>query len=238
MSFRQARFVAYLRVSTARQGASGLGLEAQRSAVQAYLASGGHQLAAEFVEVESGKRDNRPQLAAALAACRLHRATLVIAKLDRLARNVRFIAGIMDSGVDFVACDMPHANRLTLHLMAAMAEHEAMAISERTKAALAAAKARGVKLGNPNGATHLREGARAAAFVGGQAKRKRADAYARQIAELTEELEGRGVIGLTAQAKELNLRGVPAPSGGCWSSAQLRRTLKRSVLLAECSVRI
>lgn len=227
MSFRPGRFVAYLRVSTARQGASGLGLEAQRAAVQAYLASGGNQLVAEFVEVESGKRNDRPQLAAALAACRLHRATLVIAKLDRLARNVRFIAGIMDSGVDFVACDMPHANRLTLHLMAAMAEHEATAISERTKAALAAAKARGVKLGNPNGAAHLRDGAREAAIAGGAVRRKQAETQAWQIAELVAQMEGRGTTGFAAQAREMNLRGLPAPRGGCWSAGQLRRTLKR-----------
>lgn len=225
MSFRQARFVAYLRVSTARQGASGLGLEAQRSAVQAYLASGGHQLAAEYVEVESGKRDDRPQLAAALAACRLHRATLVIAKLDRLARNVRFIAGIMDSGVDFVACDMPHANRLTLHLMAAMAEHEAMAISERTKAALAAAKARGVKLGNPNGAAHLRDRSRDAAIAGVHKRKKQAEAYARQIADIVQELRIAKINGMGNLARELNRRGFVAPRGGYWSAGQLRRTL-------------
>lgn len=223
MSFRQARFVSYLRVSTARQGASGLGLEAQRSAVQAYLVSGGHQLAAEFVEVESGKRDDRPQLAAALAACRLHRATLVIAKLDRLARNVRFIAGIMDSGVDFLACDMPHANRLTLHLMAAMAEHEAMAISERTKAALAAAKARGVKLGNPNGAAHLLEGCRAAASASVAARRQRAEALAASLKPLLAELATSGVVGPAAIARELNRRAIAAPRGGVWRGQQIAR---------------
>lgn len=113
------RAVCYLRVSTARQGASGLGLEAQRAAVMAHVAAHRMSVAAEFVEVESGKRDDRPRLAAALAACRLHRAQLVIAKLDRLARNVAFIANLMDGGCDFVACDMPHANRLTLHILAA-----------------------------------------------------------------------------------------------------------------------
>lgn len=231
MSFRQARFVAYLRVSTARQGASGLGLEAQRSAVQAYLASGGHQLAAEFVEVESGKRDDRPQLAAALAACRLHRATLVIAKLDRLARNVRFIAGIMDSGVDFVACDMPHANRLTLHLMAAMAEHEAMAISERTKAALAAAKVRGVKLGNPNGAAHLLEGCKDAARASVEARHKRMHAIASDLDPILREMISQGITGTSAQTRELNRLGVTAPSGGHWSVGQLRRYQRRLIAL-------
>lgn len=223
MSFRQARFVAYLRVSTARQGASGLGLEAQRAAVQAYLASGGHQLAAEFVEVESGKRDERPQLAAALAACRLHRATLVIAKLDRLARNVRFIAGIMDSGVDFVACDMPHANRLTLHLMAAMAEHEATAISERTKAALAAAKARGVKLGNPNGAAHLRQGCKEAALASVAARQRGAEALALRLQPVLIELESKGMTTSAAIARELNRRAIASPKGGIWRAKQITR---------------
>ena len=116
--------VSYLRVSTAKQGASGLGLEAQRAAVAEFAKAGGHKFMTEFVEVESGAKAARPQLAAALTSCRLHRATLVIAKLDRLARNVAFIANLMDGAVEFVACDMPHANRLTLHLLAAIAEHE------------------------------------------------------------------------------------------------------------------
>lgn len=151
--------IAYYRVSTDKQGRSGLGLEAQKSAVQQYAASGGHRIVAEHVEVESGKRsDNRPQLAAALAACRLHRATLCIAKLDRLSRQLSFVANLMESGTDFVAVDNPTANRLTIHLLAAIAEHEREMISQRTKAALAAAKARGVRLGNPNGAAALLSG--------------------------------------------------------------------------------
>lgn len=154
------QIISYLRVSTARQGASGLGLEAQRATVAAHVAAGGHTLVAEYVEVESGRKADRPQLAAALSACKLHRATLVIAKLDRLARNVAFIANLMDGGVDFLACDMPHANRLTLHLLAAIAEHEREMISQCTKAALQAAKARGKRLGNPNGAAGLFAGPR------------------------------------------------------------------------------
>src|SRR3954454_14694221 len=145
------RFIAYYRVSTQAQGASGLGLEAQRAAVLAYLDGGSWHLAAEFVEVESGRKDDRPELAKALAACRRLGATLVIAKLDRLARRVSFVSALMDSGVEFVAVDFPTANRLTSHILAAVAEHEAAMISARTKAALAAAKARGVKLGNPHG---------------------------------------------------------------------------------------
>src|SRR5712671_6423852 len=146
-----AAFVAYFRVSTDKQGASGLGLEAQREAVARYVAGAAGVIVAEFQEIESGKRNDRPQIAAALAACRLRRATLIIAKLDRLARNVHFISSLMESGVEFVAVDFPQANRLTVHILAAVAEHEATMISARTKAALAAAKARGVKLGGQRG---------------------------------------------------------------------------------------
>src|SRR3954452_22464497 len=134
------KVVTYCRVSTARQGRSGLGLEAQRAAINAYLNGGNWQMVAEYVEVESGKRtENRPQLLEALSMCRLHRAKLVIAKLDRLARNVAFVSALMESRVKFVAVDLPEANELTIHIMAAMAEHEAKAISQRTKVALAAA---------------------------------------------------------------------------------------------------
>src|SRR3954467_1869811 len=146
-------FVAYYRVSTDRQGQSGLGLDAQRSAVAGFV--GARALIAEFTEVESGKRADRPQLAAALDLCRRQRAMLVIAKLDRLARNVAFIANLMESGVEFTAVDMPSANNLTLHILAAVAEHEREMISARTKAALAAAKARGMKLGGNRGKLHL-----------------------------------------------------------------------------------
>jgi DNA invertase Pin-like site-specific DNA recombinase len=143
-----ADFVAYYRVSTDRQGASGLGLDAQRQAVACRVNGG--QLVAEFTEIESGRRHtNRPQLLAALEECRKRRATLLIARLDRLARNVAFIANPMESGADFIACDMPQANRLTIHILAAVAEHEREMISQRTKAALAEAKRRGTRLGNP-----------------------------------------------------------------------------------------
>ena len=140
-------FVSYLRVSTARQGISGLGLEAQRAAVAGFLNGGDWTLVQEVLEVESGKRNDRPALATALKLCRKHRATLVIAKLDRLARNVAFISNLMESGVEFVAVDMPQANRFVVHILPAVAEQEAEAISKRTKVALAAAKARGTKLG-------------------------------------------------------------------------------------------
>jgi DNA invertase Pin-like site-specific DNA recombinase len=151
-------FVSYLRVSTTRQGESGLGIEAQRAAVARHVAGG--CLLAEYLEVESGSKNVRPQLLAALAHAQATGATLIIAKLDRLARNVHFISGLMEAGIDFIAADLPSANRLTINVLAAVAEHEREMISARTKAALAAAKARGVRLGNPNGApgpTHRRQ---------------------------------------------------------------------------------
>ena len=148
MSIPQTKYVAYYRISTERQRESGLRLEAQREAVRRFIDSA--FLLAEFTEVESGKRHtNRPELLRAIELCRKQRATLVIAKLDRLARNVHFISGLMETGVEFVAADMPQANRLTIHVLAAFAEHEREAISQRTKGALQAARKRGARLGNP-----------------------------------------------------------------------------------------
>jgi DNA invertase Pin-like site-specific DNA recombinase len=223
VSFQSRRAVTYVRVSTARQGASGLGLDAQRSAVQAYAASVGVSIVAEFVEVESGKRADRPQLTAALAACRLHHATLIIAKLDRLARNVHFISGLMESKCEFVAVDMPHANRLTLHLMAAMAEHEAAAISERTKAALAAAKARGVRLGNPNGAAHLRAGCRDAALKGAALRDVARTSLRRNLEQLITNLSVNELASAATVARALNQRQIPSPTGGTWYRQQVTR---------------
>jgi DNA invertase Pin-like site-specific DNA recombinase len=154
----RGKFVSYLRVSTDKQGQTGYGIDAQRAAVASYLNGGDWQLLGEFVEVESGKRNDRPELDKALAAGRKHKAKLVIAKLDRLARNVALIANLMDGKVDFVCCDMPQANRLTIHVLAAVAEHEREMISDRTKAGLAAAKARGVKLGGPDCPQSMKRG--------------------------------------------------------------------------------
>ena len=144
------KFVAYQRVSTDKQGRSGLGREAQEAAVAGYAQARGGDIVDRFVEVESGKRNDRPELGKALALCRKQKATLIIAKLDRLARNVAFIANLMESGVDFIAVDMPSATRLTIHILAAVAEHEREMISARTKAALQARKARGGRLGAPD----------------------------------------------------------------------------------------
>jgi DNA invertase Pin-like site-specific DNA recombinase len=218
-------FIAYYRVSTARQGRSGLGLAAQRTAVEDYLNGGRWKLCAEFTEVESGKRSDRPELAKALAACRLHRATLVLAKIDRLARNVAFVANLMESGVDFVAVDMPTANRLTVHILAAMAEHEAAAISARTKAALAAAKARGVKLGGDRG--NLPAVAKKGAKASVRSRQARADERARDLAATVEELRQDGRNSLRQIAAGLNEREITAPRGGEWQVGQVADLLRR-----------
>jgi DNA invertase Pin-like site-specific DNA recombinase len=217
------RFVAYYRVSTARQGRSGLGLEAQQQAVREHLNGGRWELAAEFTEVESGKRSDRPKLVEALKACRLRGAKLIIAKLDRLARNVAFISNLMESGVEFEAVDFPQANRLTIHIMAAMAEHEAKMISERTKAALAAAKRRGVKLGGDRGVRLSGDARRA----GNAANAAIARARASDLSTTVRELREAGCESLRAIAEGLDARGIPAARGGKWSAVQVSRLLAR-----------
>ncbi len=224
------KFVSYLRVSTARQGASGLGLEAQREAVSRYLNGGSWTLVKEVVEVESGKRNDRPAIAEAVRLCRIHRATLVIAKLDRLARNLHFISGLMESGIQFIAVDNPSANELTVHILAAVAQSEAKAISERTKAALAAAKARGVKLGGLRGparefAVFSRKGSAAGAAV-------RAAKAAKRIEDLLPVMEhicADGSMSLRAIAAQLNMQGIPTPTprGGKWYPVQVQRVLRK-----------
>jgi DNA invertase Pin-like site-specific DNA recombinase len=213
MQAKTAQFVAYFRVSTDKQGRSGLGLEAQREAVQRYIASVGGTLISEHVEVESGKRNDRPKLAEALAVCRKRRvAKLVIAKLDRLSRNVCFIATIMDSGVEFLACDNPHATRLTLHILAAVAEHEREMISARTKAALAASKARGTRLGR-HGAETLAPAYKAAA-----------QARAEELRPVLMELAGKTTREIAA---ELTARGIPTLRGGRWQAQSVANVLRR-----------
>jgi DNA invertase Pin-like site-specific DNA recombinase len=218
------KFISYLRVSTARQGASGLGLEAQREAVSRYLNGGKWQLVQEIVEVESGKRNDRPKIAEALRLCRLHKATLVIAKLYRLARNVHFISSLMESGVDFVACDFPEANRLTVHILAAVAEHEAAMISARTQAALEAARARGVALGGLRGDPERMRGMAAKGTL--RSAIVRAETVSKRNADLhpvIEELRQKGVASFRALAAQLNELGVAAPRGGRWTATQVRR---------------
>jgi len=212
-------YISYYRVSTARQGQSGLGLDAQREAVSRFLASqhaGSDQLVAEFTEIESGKRSrNRPQLLAALAQCRKLRATLVIAKLDRLARNVHFISGLMETNVEFVAVDMPQANKLTVHIMAAMAEYEAQAISLRTKAALEAARVRGTRLGNPRWFESI-EAAR---------KAKGLASPAPAVMEMMQKHRADG-LSLRAIADRLNALGLRTPQGAAWYASTVRGALE------------
>jgi DNA invertase Pin-like site-specific DNA recombinase len=187
----------------------------------------------EVVEVESGKRNDRPAIAEALRLCRLHRATLIIAKLDRLARNVHFISSLMESGVEFVAVDFPQANRLTVHTLAAVAEHEASMISARTKAALAAAKARGVKLGGQRGsldrmgrmASMAREGNAVSATVRQAASAKRNE----DLLPVIEDMRAAGISTPQQIADGLNERGITAARGGTWSAVQVRRVLKSSI---------
>jgi DNA invertase Pin-like site-specific DNA recombinase len=216
-------FVAYYRVSTAKQGSSGLGLEAQREAVRSYLNGGDWKLVAEVTEVESGKRSDRPKLDEAMRLCRLHGATLVIAKLDRLSRDAHFLLGLQKAGVEFIAVDNPHANRLTIHILAAVAEDEAKRISDRTKAALAAAKARGVKLGGHRG-VELTDDVRKA---GRAVRTAKATARAADLAPLIADLRSEGVTSLGAIANALNERGIPTARGGAWSPIQVSRVIAK-----------
>ncbi len=224
-------FVAYLRVSTATQGRSGLGLEAQQAAIQAFLRPGDRLLEPPYVEVETGKHADRPKLREAMARCRKTGATLLIARLDRLARNVRFIATLMDDGVPFIACDMPNASPFMLHVYAAVAEEEARAISRRTKVALEAAKARGVKLGGdrgyrPSTPPDWVAGTKAAA----EARSQRADHAAHAVAEAISRVRDNLGAGASLQAisRALNDNAVPTPKGGAWTATAVRRVLLRT----------
>jgi DNA invertase Pin-like site-specific DNA recombinase len=214
------KFVAYYRVSTDKQGKSGLGLEAQRQAVENYLNGGNWKLIGEFIEVESGKNSDRPQLRAAQAACKKHKAKLVIAKLDRLSRNVAFIANLLEAGTDFVAADNPHANKPMVQMMAVFAEMERDAISKRTKEALVAAKARGVRLGNPRLA-------QARAEVNA-ARQEAADAFAASVLPTIRQIQKSGVRSLRGVAKALSARGVKTARGGEWTAVQVSDILRRA----------
>jgi DNA invertase Pin-like site-specific DNA recombinase len=216
-------FITYLRVSTDRQGKSGLGLEAQRAAVVDHVAGKGW-IAAEFVEIESGKKNDRPQLARAMAEAKRVGAVLLIAKLDRLARNVAFIANLLESGVEIAAADMPEANRFLLHVMAAVAEHEAQAISDRTRAALAAAKARGVALGwsMPARADEQRQASR----KGASRNARIADQHAANVLPVIRQIAAGGAS-LRQIADELNARGAKTARGGLWYAATVRNLMAR-----------
>ena len=222
------KFVSYIRVSTQRQGRSGLGLEAQREAVNNYLNGGNWTLIAEMVEIESGKRiKNRPKLTEALSLCRIHGATLVVAKLDRLARNVVFISTLMESGMAFIAVDLPQANKLTVHIMSAMAEYEAAAISTRTKEALAAAKARGTKLGGYRWAVSTV--AQTGGIASGMERGARATKRAHDLMPIVNSIREGGATSLRQIAAGLKERGITTPRGekSAWTAAQVHRLLAR-----------
>lgn len=221
------RAVAYYRVSTAAQGRSGLGLEAQRAAVESLCAARGWELTAPpFTEVESGKRNDRPELEKALHRAKVTGATLVVAKLDRLSRNVAFLAALQESGVKFIAADMPEANELTVHIMAAVAQAERKAISKRTKEALQAAKARGQRLGNPNGAAAIRRAGKGNDSAM-EAVRANATKRAEEMRPIVEDMRSRGVASLAGIAAALNEGGFVTARGGKWHASSVRNLVAR-----------
>jgi DNA invertase Pin-like site-specific DNA recombinase len=220
------RVVAYYRVSTEGQGRSGLGLDAQRKAVEGLCSQRGWEIIAELTEVESGKRNDRPKLTAALKRAKVTGARLVIAKLDRLSRNVAFLAALQESGAKFTAADMPEADEFTVHILAAVAQRERKLISERTKAALAAARARGVKLGNPNGAEPIRRAAKGTTAALATVKQNAADRAA-EYADIVSDVRASGAHSLAAIAGELNDRGILTARGGQWHASTVRNLLAR-----------
>jgi len=211
------KFVAYYRVSTDRQGASGHGLDAQRDKVMSYLNGGNWELIEEFVEVESGKTHDRPELTKALALCKRQKAMLIIAKLDRLSRNLAFIANMMESGVEFVAADMPHANKTMLQIMAVFAEHEREMISKRTKEALAAAKANGKILGSPM--------PEKGAEIGRNVRSEKACQFAANMLPIINEIQSAGITTLAGIAHALNARGIRTARGNQWQAISVKRVI-------------
>lgn len=230
------RTINYYRVSTAKQGKSGLGEAAQRAAIDAFCSTRGCEVLGEYTEQESGKRDDRPELAKALHHAKVTGATLVIAKLDRLSRNLAFLAKLQDAGTKFLAVDMPEANELTIHIMAAMAQAERKAISKRTKEALAVAKARGCKadgspfkagrLGNPMGAQAF--GSHKGNGPAVEAIKAKAKAFAMDVMPIIQAIRSEGHTSLRAIARELNSRGIVTARGGKWAPQSVSDALRLS----------
>lgn len=214
------KFVAYYRVSTTKQGINGLGMDAQREAVRSFLNGGDWELIGEFAEVETGKRSDRQELTKAIALCRKTGAKLLIAKLDRLARNAAFLLNLRDSGVDFIAADMPHADKFTVGIMALVAEKERDLISQRTKEGLAAAKRRGTKLGNPRPAEALKRAV--------NINIARADAYAQNLVPVVEEIRKAHVESLRGIAQCLNARGFKTSNGKAFAAQSVKNLLDRA----------
>ena len=214
------KFVAYFRVSTTKQGIDGLGMDAQRNAIRNFLNGGDWKLLAEFAEVESGKRKDRPELIKAVALCRKEGATLLIAKLDRLARNAAFLLNLRDSGVDFIATDMPHADRFTVGVMALVAEKERDLISQRTRDGLAAARRRGIKLGNPRPAKAL--------IAAHRVNTERADDYAKTMLPIVQEIRAAHVFTLRGIAQCLNARGFKTPNSKTFKPQSVKNLVDRA----------
>ncbi len=227
MTAMNGNLIAYYRVSTRKQEKSGLGLEAQQAAVAEFSLRQGANLLTTYTEVETGKRADRPELAKAMAQAKRARATLVVAKLDRLARNVAFTSALMESGVDFVACDNPHANRLTIHILAAVAEDEARRISQRTKDALAAAKRRGIPLGaaRPECRNLTDAARRRGAQAAGQAVKRQADEAYVDLRDFLAAL--RPAFSYQQIADILNQRGERTRRGKPWTDVAVLRACKR-----------
>lgn len=220
----KSKFVSYLRVSTDRQGKSGLGLEGQRQAVSNYLNGGDSRLVAEFVEVESGRNADRRELEAALALCRAHRAALIVANVSRLTRSVAFLSKLLSSDVEIRFVDLPAVEgatgRFLLHQMASVAELEAGMISDRTKKALEAAKARGVKLGGFRG----RAGTTDNCALARKARILKAEAHASSLAPILTRIDPTGSLSLRALAAKLTAEGLPTPAGGvAWTATTVAR---------------
>lgn len=219
----EGRFVAYYRVSTAKQGRSGLGLEAQKAGVLEFLNGGSWALSGEFIEIESGKRSDRPKLAEAMALCRLTGAKLIIAKLDRLSRDAHFLLGLQRSDVKFVAADMPEANESTVGILAVVARAQRKAISDRTITALAAAKAKGQQLGGYRGAPPPN------GYLGAAARAAKADVFAARVKPTIASMRAAGKS-LHQIATELTAHGILTPNGGRWTATTVRRVLLRTPL--------
>jgi DNA invertase Pin-like site-specific DNA recombinase len=219
------RWIAYFRVSDQKQGRSGLGLEAQQAAVVQFLEQNGGRLLSTYREVESGDDADRPMLQRAINDCRLRKAVLLVAKIDRLSRDIHFLTGLQKAGVKFRAADMPDCNELVVHILISVAQHELEMIRSRTKAALAAAKARGVRLGNPKGLTPE---ARARGPIASlKARRAAVSERLELLTPVVEDIRDAGHTSLTAIAAELNAREIAAPRGGNWGPAQVSRLLEQ-----------
>ncbi len=228
MTVNRSKFVSYLRISTKSQQISGLGLDGQRESVRKFL--GGLEPVAEFVETESGKKTdlNRPELAKAFRMCRVHGATLVVSRLDRLARNAHFLLGLRDAGIEFVCCDMPTMNRLTVGIMAMVAEEEARLISVRTKAALAAAKKRGVKLGK-NNLTHA--GQIKGSINANEQRIELANQRAIDLIQTIDNVKESGITTYAGIANELNRLDIPTayrPGVSVWHACTVRNLVMRA----------